>query len=689
MSAKTEALLHGDSFNSLIAELESLCGGHVTASLPLPEIRRTLSALLGLSSVTEQQNLQSLLFGLLRVLDGLASGRQALSEQHLLLFRIAGPYCREAATNQLFKTQRFNDALERIASGIQVDLEEMFLRDIVTSRLVTPSPPSSAELIASPTVPIPLHSIDHLSTAVNALILEQYQLKHRIEQIRSLDTVFIDLANSSVNASRLSAARRQCADIERDILGQALKFEQAVIALQERALALRQLPIDLLFTELRTRLALVAIRLSRPCRLEFPTIDMALDKLVIQTILDPLSELLSNAAEHCLNEKGGEIVCSVNREGEQIVISVLCRGRGFDFSHLRERCQEIFPQDRDRINALPETGLLRYCLMPGVAGTEGRGFGLPRALEAMRKIRGSLILESTEPGLSKASISFPRSLTTLSGYFILSGKNRFFLPSAWLREVLIVPRERILDLVTRPALELRGEVIPVYPLSTILGGAEAELSERLSVLIASDGGQSVGIIVSEIISHASAIFKPLPRNLEHCSCLQGVVLDEAFHLVTILYLPQVIERLRQVPGIELREKYSARKPSFRRILVVDDSPITREILVGLLRKSGYEVDEAQDGVEALLRTQQTIYDLIISDTMMPRMDGLTFLENLRREKGGANTPVILLTSLSEKETLEILREWGPASTFSKDDFQREALLDQVKDMMAQGLELNR
>jgi CheY-like chemotaxis protein len=84
----------------------------------------------------------------------------------------------------------------------------------------------------------------------------------------------------------------------------------------------------------------------------------------------------------------------------------------------------------------------------------------------------------------------------------------------------------------------------------------------------------------------------------------------------------------------------------KRILAVDDEEsITRIVRVNLER-AGYTVETASSGSEALTLLLQRHYDLLISDVMMPEMDGLELLEHIRQSPELVNLPVILLTAQS-------------------------------------------
>ena len=82
-----------------------------------------------------------------------------------------------------------------------------------------------------------------------------------------------------------------------------------------------------------------------------------------------------------------------------------------------------------------------------------------------------------------------------------------------------------------------------------------------------------------------------------------------------------------------------------RILVVDDQRTNAEIVAGLLRNLGYEVEIALEGASALERVREMPIELVISDIMMPGMDGYQLCRRLRADPATALLPVVLITSL--------------------------------------------
>ena len=83
-----------------------------------------------------------------------------------------------------------------------------------------------------------------------------------------------------------------------------------------------------------------------------------------------------------------------------------------------------------------------------------------------------------------------------------------------------------------------------------------------------------------------------------------------------------------------------------RILIIEDETAIRSILSELLADAGYSIETAGDGLEGITKFREKPFDLILLDIMMPKIDGYTVCEMIRRD---SNVPVIMLTALDEEE----------------------------------------
>jgi len=92
------------------------------------------------------------------------------------------------------------------------------------------------------------------------------------------------------------------------------------------------------------------------------------------------------------------------------------------------------------------------------------------------------------------------------------------------------------------------------------------------------------------------------------------------------------------------------------VLTVDDSRAVRTIVSKQVKDLGFEVDEAEDGIQGLAKLQDMQFDLILLDVTMPNMDGPTMLAKMR--EGGNQTPVIMLTSESKRSVVATAMKAG-------------------------------
>lgn len=85
----------------------------------------------------------------------------------------------------------------------------------------------------------------------------------------------------------------------------------------------------------------------------------------------------------------------------------------------------------------------------------------------------------------------------------------------------------------------------------------------------------------------------------------------------------------------------------KKILVIDDEPDFAAIVQSNLKKEGFEVEVAYDGVEGLEKVKQNPPDAIVLDVMMPEKDGYEVCSELKQDKQYENIPIVLLTAVAD------------------------------------------
>ncbi|MHB8619144.1 MAG: response regulator [Chloroflexota bacterium] len=144
----------------------------------------------------------------------------------------------------------------------------------------------------------------------------------------------------------------------------------------------------------------------------------------------------------------------------------------------------------------------------------------------------------------------------------------------------------------------------------------------------------------------------LPTN-DRMANLQAGFTDYLLKPVEPSRLVQTIQAYLPPHGSE------ARPGAGRRVVAADDDPSQLRLLQLHLERLGFEVQTARDGAEALKLTPSSPPDAVLSDVLMPRMDGFRLCREIRRDPRIAQVPVLLLTSLyNEEADLQLAREVG-------------------------------
>jgi twitching motility two-component system response regulator PilH len=111
----------------------------------------------------------------------------------------------------------------------------------------------------------------------------------------------------------------------------------------------------------------------------------------------------------------------------------------------------------------------------------------------------------------------------------------------------------------------------------------------------------------------------------------------------------------EIPGLEISEKalHSAQTPAQRPcVLLVEDDPALRRYLEVVLQRAGYEVASAGDGLEAMKVLLATHVDVIVTDALMPNLDGYELCRFVRNSQPLAHLPIILLSALDPRNTTD-------------------------------------
>jgi len=117
------------------------------------------------------------------------------------------------------------------------------------------------------------------------------------------------------------------------------------------------------------------------------------------------------------------------------------------------------------------------------------------------------------------------------------------------------------------------------------------------------------------------------------------------------------------------------------ILVVDDTRSMRTMVAGVLVRAGYSVEEAGDGIEALEIARKRVFDLVVTDHNMPRMDGVTLVRSLR-ELSEYDAVALIILSTEAGSALKAQGRAAGATAWMTKPFDPEKMLDIVGQFVA-------
>jgi len=699
----------------ILSELFAKVKDNFDDILSLEKTLFPLRLIIGNARVNNLKIIQSLSEGLVVLIEDLIKNKIDIRSDHVKLFNLSLNYYKIAVEQiddnaLVFSIDNILDAYKNANSNEQIDIDNIYQKDILKDGFPSDFFESKNEIDGSKKVAVSISDIDKIINKLNDIVLNQYQLKNSIEQIGWIETSLMDILNDFDDRSadiKLAAKFKkdllsnisQIREVKNSFTTRISQSERSVFTLQEDILSLRMIPINIINHELQDAVTSLTESSGKKVNVVFNDNKIVIDKFILQKIKKPLEYIIHNSVEHGIETADERISNGKNENGVinifykessgKITISIKDDGRGVNIAALKNNCLEMFPYDTEEISNLSGKELLKYLFRQGITASNNikpdtkklRGLGLYNVQYNVEKIKGSVVIKSEENNGVEIILEVPKSLTTVSGFFIKAAGEKFLIPATFISEIVYLNREDVIDLLTRFAIKLRSAIIPIYPLSGIIKPEASYERDKLNIIIVEEFGEKIGIIVDEILYHSSVIYKSLPANIERLKPLQGIVFDEEYNIVNILHIPEIISRLKKIRNIEFREKFSEENLKYKNILIVDDSEINRNIQKNVLKELRINIDEAVNGIDALGKIRNKNFDLIITDSEMPQMDGFTFIENLRKEEDYTATPVIALISSGNKSVIDRFHKLNITNVISKELFNRDVFLETVTGLL--------
>lgn len=487
----------------------------------------------------------------------------------------------------------------------------------------------------------------------------------------------------------LEFALDQVRRIAGDIHQRRVNEEQLMDSLQADIRKARLLPLLMLADSLRRAVRDLSQALGKSIRYEVDVGQILLDKAVIEALKDPLLHLIRNAADHGIEPadvrvasgKGSEGVIRLHavQQGPIVRITLSDDGRGVDFDRIRVRLRNSGEVDRDELATLSERDLIQYLFRPGfttatTGEVSGRGVGLDVVNDTMRRLQGSVLLESSSCAGTTFVITVPVSISTLRVLTVVTGGQTFGIPSSMVIRTGRADPKELRELQGGLVLNLNGEPLRWVRLADLLcqrslrAGAS---TDKWPYLLISQATGTIAVAVDELDDESEVLMKPLGFPLNGIpGTLGGTIRADG----SVQLLLDLASTALMTTG-EAVEPSRGEPRQARRIMIVDDSPTTRAILRNVFTAAGYSVVTATDGLDALERLRSSSVQLVISDVEMPRLNGFDLT---RQIKSKFNLPVILVTGREKEEHRREGMEAGADAYVIKSTFEGQGLLEVVE-----------
>ncbi|WP_445488542.1 chemotaxis protein [Niallia sp. 03133] len=209
-------------------------------------------------------------------------------------------------------------------------------------------------------------------------------------------------------------------------------------------------------------------------------------------------------------------------------------------------------------------------------------------------------------------------------------------------------------------MELRGEVLPVVNLAKSLGFAPSYTPEKDKFIVSEFNKMKIIFHVHNVSQiHRISwedIEKPSDMYQGSDSQIIGVIKLNG-EMILLLDFEKIVVEINPNSGINIQQvkKLGRRERSYKRLVVVEDSPLLRKLLLDTLTEAGFnQIELFENGLEALNFLQKTtiegrrvedVVDLIITDIEMPQMDGHHFTKRIKEDAALAHLPVVIFSSL--------------------------------------------
>jgi len=315
----------------------------------------------------------------------------------------------------------------------------------------------------------------------------------RLDQVLNLSGE-IGLTKNRLNSLRSDILNGRSDTDTLHALDQAVsQLDLLVSDLQNAVMKTRMQPIGRLFQKYPRIARDLARGLGKDVELVLAGEETEIDKTMIEDLSDPIIHLIRNAVDHGIESPADrraagksekcEVRLEARQEGDHIILIVADDGRGMNPEKLRAKAIEKGLITDDEANTMDERQSFNLVFLPGfstkdvASDVSGRGVGMDVVKTNIQKLNGSIDIRSSAGKGTTFVISLPLTLAILPVLLVQLGEQPFAVPLSMVREILPVEIAAVQEVGGRATMVVRGEVMPMYPLSYLLGWSSEGIPE--------------------------------------------------------------------------------------------------------------------------------------------------------------------------------------------------------------------
>lgn len=552
----------------------------------------------------------------------------------------------------------------------------------------------AAALRTSDTVRVTSAKLDRVRDIIGELMLTRARLDLSTREFRKAHEMTREYqeqtAPSGPVARLFGMLLEAIAGIETRLREDSYRITDLVAELDGATRALRMVPLGRLFEQYPLAVRELARELGREVRLELEGEAIEVDRSVLDRLADPLLHLVRNAVDHGIEppearrragkRPEGRLALIARLAGRMLEVTITDDGAGVDVETVRARAVELGLLDAAQARGLTPEQVLRTLFLArmstrrDVTKVSGRGIGLDVVLANVEGLGGTVAVQSTLGVGTSFHLAVPVTLAMTSIVLFEVGTSRYAIPAASVVALVDAGTCPIVASIDGPAIRYAGTLAPLVSLSEVLEeaqvGAQADRSEQPRLMIVRNGRGLLALSGSMHHSEHEVVLKPTGKFFERNRLLHAAVSLADGTLALVLSVNELLTGSLGLRGAARTTTAQKRKT----VLVVDDSPVVRDLLAEALRAHGLWVLEASDGEDALARLDANPeIDLVVTDVDMPRLDGIGLVQRVRQRGGSRRMPMVIVSMRGSPEDQRRALDAGADSYLVKTDLSHAGL----------------